>query len=846
MAKKKVSAVALFDTALRTAPCVTRIQAAVEAWRADHYPNITATTRLLFNHWFAREHRPQGRKFAYHPFQQEAIETLVFLYESAEARRQKTLVEKYAVRSDLRLLRYDDFARYCVKMATGTGKTKVMALALLWQYFNAVAEAREDYARTFLMLAPNIIVFERLREDFQYGKIFKADPMIPPELEVFWDFQVYVRGEPERAGSLGALYLTNIQQFQDRDRPAKTNEPEEMTGVMGPKPPASLQEIADFDQRIIAQKYPIAVLNDEAHHTHDEDSEWNRFIRRLHQESGQKIVAQLDFTATPRHTKGDLFTWTVYDYPLKQAILDGIVKRPIKGITKDVAGPHSVVTSVKYQPWLVAGVERWREYRDQLKPSGRMPVLFVMMNSTKEADEVAGWLRRRYPEEFAGAALRVIHTDNTGEVSKKDLEAAREAVRRVDEADSPIRCIVSVLMLREGWDVKNVTVIVGCRPYTAKANILPEQTIGRGLRLMFRDIHSDYQERVDILGTKAFIEFVAELEREEGMEFDTFEVGKDHVRIVTIFPDRGKIAMDLALPVLTPVLLRKKSLADEIAGLDVMAFECPTLPLSETDKGAEAFRYEGYDIITLKRVVAREYAIPEPQTVAEVIGFYAERIARDVRLPGQFAALVPKIREFLERKAFGKAVDLSAPGVLRAVSANTTHYVTRRTFAQALRAVAVEEAEPTLGGDPRRLSETPPFPWSRQTEPGSKTVFNLVPCVNDFEAAFARFLEHAEDVQAFAKLPEPFGFAIEYVDGLSNLRYYEPDFVVLGQDDAHYLMETKGREDPLVPYKDRAAELWCENATRLTGLPWRYVKVPESLFLSLQAETLAELVTAAE
>ena len=124
--------------------------------------------------------------------------------------------------SDLRLLQFDDFARYCVKMATGSGKTKVMSLAIAWQYFNAVAEARDDFARTFLLIAPNVIVFERLRTDFAGGRIFRADPVIPPNCEIFWDFECYMRGEGERASSLGALYLTNIQQFYERPQQRAT------------------------------------------------------------------------------------------------------------------------------------------------------------------------------------------------------------------------------------------------------------------------------------------------------------------------------------------------------------------------------------------------------------------------------------------------------------------------------------------------------------------------------------------------------------------------------------------------------------------------------------------------
>ena len=253
------------------------------------------------------------------------------------------------------------------------------------------------------------------------------------------------------------------------------------------------------------------VINDEGHHVHDEESEWSRVIRRIHDDSSDGLIGQLDFSATPRYQKGGLFTWTVFDYPLKQAIIDGVVKRPMKGITAGLDEARSDVASVKYQGYLTAGVERWREYREQLKPLGKKPVLFVMLNSTAEADDVGDYLRVKYPAEFGAtdggdAQLLVIHTDRSGEVSKKDLDAARGVARRVDEGRSPVNAIVSVLMLREGWDVQNVTVIVGLRPYTSKANILPEQTIGRGLRLMFGASQSSYVERVDVIGNPAFLE----------------------------------------------------------------------------------------------------------------------------------------------------------------------------------------------------------------------------------------------------------------------------------------------------------------------------------------------------
>lgn len=833
----------LLEARVKTAPCVPEIRKAVGEWRERDYRGVTDTTRTLLNYWFRTDHRlPNGRLFRYHDSQREAIETLIYLYEVEDVRRHKDLLERYVSNiPNLRLLQYDDFARYCIKMATGSGKTKVMSLAVAWQYFNAVAGGLDDYAKTALIIAPNVIVFERLRIDFEGGRVFRTDPVIPPELEIFWDFDCYMRGEGERATSEGALYLTNIQQFYERPDRADGDEPEEMTDVLGPPPPAKTFEVEDFDTRIIARGGPCLVVNDEAHHTHDEESEWSKVIRGLN--GNCPLAAQLDFTATPRFSKGALFTWTVYDYPLKQAIIDNIVKRPMKGIATGIHEARSDIASTRYAAYLTAGVERWREYRDQLAALNKKPILFVMMNSTREADDVGDYLRVKYPDEFGGEKLLIIHTDNTGNVSKRDLDKARRVAREVDREESPVNAIVSVLMLREGWDVQNVTAVVGLRPYTAKANILPEQTIGRGLRLMFRDwvARPPYVERVDVIGNRAFIQFVEQLEVEEEIELETFQVGKDKLVITTIEPDPSKMDKDITLPVLSPILARKKTLAEEIASLDVASMDCPVLPRKEGDEVAKTFRYEGYDIITLQKIIERDYKIPEAQTAQEVISYYAKRIAQDVKLPSQFAAIVPKVRQFLETKAFGGPVDLEEPEMIRAIGSNVAQYVTVKTFVQALRSLVIEELQPALLHEGRRLSETEPFPWSRATMTASKTVFNLVPCDNDFEKRFARFLEDAKDVEAFAKLPDQFGFAIEYTDAVSNLRYYHPDFVAVLGDGSHYLLETKGREDVDVRHKDRAAKVWCENASMLTGTQWDYVKVPQKEFERLEATQFSDL-----
>ena len=826
---------------LSTAACVPAIREAIKSWRAENYKGITDTTKELLNFWFHTDHvLPNGQNFRFHTAQREAMETLIFIFEVAKIKNRKELLEQYAFnQKDLRLPPYDDFARYCLKMATGSGKTFVMSMAIVWQFANYL-RGEKGYANNFLILAPNVIVFDRLKSDYESGTVFRTLPFIPKHLLWLWDMDYYMRGDSERTHSEGAIYLTNIQQFYERGNKKEQEEPSAMTAMLGSQPPATKTEITDFDERIAKREGMLMVINDEAHHTHEEDSEWNNFIRKLH--SQKPLSAQLDFSATPRYSKGSLFAWTIFDYPLKQAILDRIVKRPIKGISK-LEEAKSNIASVRYSGFLTAGVERWREYSEQLNPLNKKPILFVMMSNTEEADDIGDWIRTKFPKEFGGEKTLVIHTDKSGEVSKKDLDEARKTAKDVDHDKSPVNAIVSVLMLREGWDVQNVTVVVGLRPYSAKANILPEQTIGRGLRLMFRNMADGYTERVDIIGNKAFMEFVEDLEKLEDLKFETFQLGKDKLKIITVQAEESKKEFDIAVPDISPLLSRKKSLAEEIAKVDVMKFIINKLPLKGKEiTDTKKFIYEGRDILTDEKLLEREYKIPQAQTAEEVIGYYARRITQNIKMPSQFAALAPKVRDFFEHKAFGQTVDLSDPNVIMALSSNIASYVVIKEFEKALRELVIEQKQPELLSANHFLSATTPFPTSKKVLEAKKSVFNYTPCDNEYEFDFAKFLDKSEDIKAFSKLPEQFGFCIQYTDTLANIRNYFPDFIALHEDGSRWIIETKGREDIEVKLKDNAAINWCNTATELTTEKWNYLKVLQKNFEQLHPDNFDELL----
>ncbi len=361
---------------------------------------------------------------------------------------------------------------------------------------------------------------------------------------------------------------------------------------------------------------------------------------------------------------------------------------------------------------------------------------------------------------------------------------------------------------------------------------------------MFRG--QTYTEHVDIIGNKKFLEFVDDLEKLEELQLETFEIGKDKLKILSIVPQiPEKAAYDLSLPRLSPMLTRKKTLAEEIDSVDVMSFRFSPdpLPRRPTDSDIKKFQYQAFDIITLEKLFEREYAIKDAMRPDEIVSYYAKLIAINLKLPSQFSALAPKVWDFFEQRAFGEVVNMNSSAIVQAMNHRVSGYVVLDVFGKALKDKIIEQLEPIIEGEAHKLSSMQPFAFSRQVLDARKCVFNLVPCDNDFEYAFARFLEHAKDVVAFSKIPQQFGFSIEYTDNNANLRYYYPDFVVKSETDEMWLVETKGQESLEVAFKDRAAQMWCENATILTGQQWRYVKVPQKEYLKLQPIEFYDLLT---
>lgn len=823
------------------APLVDRIRGEVDAWRDGGYAGASETSARLLRHWFHDDHVATDSvvPFRWYFAQRDAIETLVYLHEIARTRRTGDLIARYA--SLPVAAEGQPYPRYVFKMATGSGKTKVMSLAVVWSYFHALREPDSPMSTTSLVVAPNLIVYERLREDFAAGKIFKSDPLIPPDWARDFDLQIALRGDPVPMGATGVLVLTNVQQLYERE---STQEHDPVSTLLGPRPRTSRPEAPVLEQ--VAARGRVLVLNDEAHHLHDEtNSETGeplvaiRSLRRLDELADRGISAQLDFSATPKDVQGRLFAETVVDYPLSQAIEDGIVKRPIIGEIS--GGAPEVVSddaSIRYRQRLQAGIAKWRSHKEAMEPAGHKPLMFVMAENTAAADQIATYLETQ--ADLTGRVL-TIHVNVTGrqrgEVRRGELEQAREWARQVDSDDNPYSAIVSVLMLREGWDVRNVTVIVPLRPLTATNQILPEQTLGRGLRRMTPP-GSGVDESVVVIEHEAFRRLWDDVlidPEYQGIERAGVDAAGRPPQVIAVEPDR--LEFDIEIPQLPRVLQRQ---AANLRSLRVSDIQPRQLPLPE-DVTTDLIHYVGRDILTGEEVERAVYALERPQDPSAVLAWYVNELQRDARLTGQFAVLAPVVKSYVEERFFDRNVPfdegrvlaaLAEPAVQEMLLAVLKEAVNEATLAASVRVPTDYKAAP--------LSATKPFLWSGQTVGARKSLFNLQPCDSGLEIRIAQFLDRCADVAAFAKLAREMRFSLEYRAEGGRLAFYYPDFVARSVDDTYWVIEAKGRVDADVPRKDERAARWAVDATIVSGDKWSYMRVDEELFESHEA-ALADL-----
>lgn len=850
-------------------PLVPKLRKEVKEWRDRGYVGATDTSRSLLNWWFNTPHLlPEShgamKEFRYFFAQREALETIIYLYEVVGAKDKYDLM-RFDSSGAVSAGMFDEtWRRFVVKMATGTGKTKVLSLVLAWSFYHKLYEPDSALSRNFLVIAPNIIVLDRIYKDFHGLRIFLKDDPILPDNGINgrnWrdDFQLTLHRQDEVniTRPTGNIFLTNIHRvYAGDDLPASPDDEDTMDYFLGKRPSGATTDSKVDLGMIVRDINELMVLNDEAHHIHDPRMAWFKSIEDIHNRlklKGSALSLQVDVTATPKHNNGSIFVQTVADYPLVEAISQNVVKHPV---LPDAASRAKLVErqsakyTEKYADYLHLGVIEWRKAYAEHEKLGKKAILFVMTDDTRNCDDVAAHLAGKYPD--LKDAVLVIHTKNNGEISestsgkgKEELDKLREQANAIDGLDSPYKAIISVMVLKEGWDVRNVTTIVGLRPYAAESKILPEQTLGRGLRKMYV---GDVEEYLSVVGTNAFMDFVESIQA-EGVVLERKPMGEGTQAktplVVEIDQENTKKdidALDIEIPVLTPRIYREYK---NLSALDVNALQhqrIAHLQFSEEEQREIVFK----DITTGEITHTTILDTTGVSDYSSVIGYFTQTIMKDLRLVSGYDVLYGKVKAFVQTELFDRPVELENPNTLRNLSELVATKTILETFKKAINALTVQDKGDAEIRDTIKLRQTRPFVAKDQGYlVPKKSVFNRIIGDSHFELLFARFLEDCEDVVSYAKNYLAVHFKLDYVNADGDISNYYPDFLVKISNKKVFIVETKGQEDLDVPLKMERLKQWCADINKVQkAVQYDFVFVDEESFQKYQPKSFSSLVSA--
>ena len=849
-------------------PLVAELRKEVKKWRDDKYKGASKTSKALLNWWFKEEQMVLDKNgvstpFKYYFAQREAVETVIWLYEVVGVENKYDLMKFDSSEAVSTGMFQEDWLRFVIKMATGSGKTKVMSLILAWSYFHKLYEKDSKLAKNFLLITPNIIVLERIKTDFVGLRVFYEDPVLPINGHEGqnWqdDFQItlHLQDDIGNISDKGNIFLTNIHRvFEGNVKEASFQDKDLSNYFLGNRPVTKTnQSLVDLGE-IVRDIDELMVINDEAHHIHDEKLAWFKSIQDINNkllQKDKKICLQIDVTATPKHNNGGIFVQTISDYPLVEAIHQTVVKNPVlpdEASRAKLQEKQSSLFVERYEDFIKLGVEEWRKTYKELEHTDKKSILFVMTDDTTNCDEVHNYLESNFPD-LKGAVL-TIHTNKSGEISekvtgrdKKELEELRKQANDIDSNESPYKAIVSVLMLKEGWDVKNVTTIVGLRAYSSTANILPEQTLGRGLRRMFFG-NKNIEEYVSVVGTPPFMEFVESI-KAEGVELEKRSMDKNSKAIAPIVIEidnennkKDIQNLDIELPILTPRIQREYK---NLSNLNVSNFKHKKLKIKE-------FSEKEKKEITFKTVVDDQ---PHHTTILDsdiepnyqsAIGFFVQAIMKELRLFGCYDVLFGKVKEFISDYLFTKQVNLEDPNILKNLSNLEATKTIRETFKKEINNLTIQDVGDTEIKNYIKVSDSKPFVVNdRSYLLPKKSVFNKIVGDSQFELEFADFFEKCDDIVSFAKNYYEIRFKLDYRNNDGSISYYYPDFFVKVNNKTTYIIETKGREDLDDLLKIERLKQWCEDANeRQKRMEYKMLYIKQEDWEKYEPQDFKELI----
>jgi type III restriction enzyme len=893
-------------------PLAKALEGEVEGWRNQGWPGVTPTTHELLRHWF--EERGDASE-AFYDCQRHAIETAIYCHEILQVKALRGVYEKLApevlLESEYVRQEIDSIPspKYCLKMATGSGKTWVLAALVVWQYFNHMnGERPGSYSGRFMVATPGHEVLNRMLDSFK-GKRdprtgnrdpntsdYKKDLFMPDNAYWRGRFHLEIKVPEDVRANVEApdgpfVFLTNWQQFRFRDK--KPNLWEYYTGEDVEEQPRG-EVIADF----LSEFPDLIVMNDEAHHVHskkareNEELVWRRFMTLLYERLSERhaddqgLFMQVDFSATPFYGSGvkrEYFPHIVYDYDLREAMQDMLVKQvfleerqtvggeKLEGLDfraeRGDKGTHRMGRperlSAGQKVLLDIGRRKLEQIEAEFKERGiaKKPVMLVLCEET----DVAGLVKEHFgnlsdPKGncYDDSRVMMIHSD----LPDAELEKSRRRLDKIDDDEDPLRVVISVLMLREGFDKNNICVIAVLR--ATEADLLLEQIVGRGLRQMFPryaspEIWAAKEESFQLLrrGKRPpnSLDFLFIVEHPRFRQF------YEQLRQQGYLISSGDTSQVHAAGDIRPVDAVPSRIPDLDIGWPLQIFEHGKPPdLSGVDLSKLAPYSK--DFHQLKHLLGK-MAVQDVymDTGAKVktwkldnqyfdYQFYLEgatkAIARSGKQPlfsGLHADIARLVDDYTTRWLFGREIDFTRSENYQVLNYTLVFDHVVETLRRAIVATA-EQITFETRGIWHRLSELSRIivRESRSIET-QKSIYPRLPYSavgGGFERDFMlEVLEASAEVDAYAKIDRKHPLKITYRDENGIQRDYEVDFLVKTPETT-FLAETKAEKDlvlPTVQLKARAAQSWCEVASSVApprdlkqAQPWEYLVVSEKLF----------------
>ncbi len=859
---------------------VNQIRERVAAWRAAECPGITTVTRSLLTHWHDRTARD-------HPFyfcQLEAIETVIWWVEAPADYKQGIHLPGDG----------GPWERVCNKMATGAGKTLVMAMIVTWQVLNALAypKRNRDFSRALFIVAPGLTVKDRLQV-LQPGNptnVYDEFDLLPSEALRQRLNQAEIRIENWHT-------LMPLRE-PDRSIVKKGAESDKafVRRVLGP----------------LAQYKGLTIINDEAHHAYrvpehtkevrkqaaslnlddDEATRWIEGLDRIHRELG--IQRCFDLSATPfaptgrTNTEEGLFDWIVSDFGLNDAIESGLVKTPRvvvrdgiipnaktlkpklyhlyreaevrEDLNRRGADPHEALPPLVQAAYNLLGAD-WRKAREEWDKAGHTspPVLLTVCNRIETAARLEHWFNTgqsqwpelKAPERTLRVDSKVLEKAEIGQAagSDKDYEARlrtildaaaipqdrkeqlgtfkkeellREMVDSVGKrgrAGQDLQNVISVAMLSEGWDAKNVTHVMGLRAFTSQ--LLCEQVIGRGLRRVGYDTEEVTDEDgvtrtlfvpeyVNVFGVPLSVfqdvddsgeappppKKATQIEtRLDGREFEI--TWPNVLRVDTVL--KPILAVDLEKMEPLPIDPAQVPLRTDIAPAIGGAADWDKITVIDLEKLPEEFRFQRLVFKAAEKALAeteRTFTGTRPYLVGQLIRLMERFLASD-RI--QVASVYH--REDLRRRILiALSLDRIAQHLVRFVNQEN---------AERIELVFDEEQPIGSTGYSRTWYTT------RPTRPTRKSQISDLIVDSAWEAYAADQFEMSELVHAYAK-NERLGYQVQYLWNGSRRRYI-PDFLVRLRNGKTLVLEIKGVDSEQDKAKRDALDVWVRGVNAHGG-----------------------------